>query len=378
MKHILLIIVSIAFFSPFVLTAQTKSEKQIASFLEEYNISDTSQIGISIAVFKSDTIAMLKSFGFENIERKKKFTEESIVGLGSLTKTYTAVAILQLIDKGEIAYETKIGTIIEDLPAYAKEISIRNLLEHKSGLPNLITPERLKEKFVFDYKLLPTLFQEHDKLVFDPGTKSSYNQLDYGLLALVIENVSRKSYEKYMSKYIFKKIKVKNTFVRDFSTNTFGSAVPVYFTNSEGEIQKVKDFKEHLPLGFSGIYASQRDFLTFLEAVHTGKLLDEKHKTEGFLKPYFSNLSGAELPRFSFSGVNKEVYSISHKFLGGADAGYSSIMLRVPYDNTSVLIFTNHAGLFDMYRMAKLVSNAYSKVFIVIEPRNNNKLTPAR
>lgn len=357
--------------------AQDKSIEKINKVFEENQFNDENLIGSSFMVFKNDSLAFQRSFGYADIQNKIPFNENTVIGLGSLSKLYTSIAIMQLIDQNKIAYETTLGDIFNDIPEYCKGITIRNLLENSSGLPNLYTSEKIKEKFYFNYKEVFKYYEDFNQLSFAPGEKQMYNQMDYAILVLVVEKVSKKSFEKYLTKYIFKPLKLENTYLIG-GQKKIQNLAKRYFSNRENEIEELKNFSEILPIGFTGIYTSPKEFIKFLEGFHSGRLVKMDHLKTGFTKPYFVNLSGAELPRFSFAGINKELYSISHKFLGGADAGYSIIMLRVPYDNTTSIVFTNNAGLFDMYRLGKQVSNSFSKVFIYVEPPKGKLTSPVR
>lgn len=364
------LVIGVFLFISISVFGQNKSVEKINKVFEENGYNEENLIGSSFIAFKNDTLVFEKSFGYSDIENKIPFTGNTLIGIGSLSKMYTSIAIMQLIDKKKLNYETTLGDLFKDIPAYCKTISIRNLLEHSSGLPVLFTTDKIKEKFYFDYKESFNYFKDFSELAYAPGERQAYNQMDYAILALVVEKVSKKTFAKYLAKYIAKPLGLKNTGL-NYGETEIKNGAKRYFINREKEIEQLTDFKELLPVGFTGIYTTPNEFVKFLEGVHHGELVNLEHLKIGFTMSYYNNLKGKDLPRFSFAGINKEIFSISHKFLGGADAGYSIILLRVPYDNTTVVVFTNNAGLFGMYRLASQVSNAFSKVFIPIAPAKN-------
>jgi len=355
---------------PSIANAQNKGAKKVQNVYKEYNLNDSSKIGTHILVFKSDTVHYQKSFGFQDIENNIPFTENSLVGLGSLSKLYTSVAIFKLIEKGKIDLETKLGEIFSDIPAYCSEITIKNLLDHKSGLPLYNSSQKTKPKEHLKHNDIFAYLMQNNELVFTPGEKSSYNQIDYALLATVIEKAGKKSYEKFLKKYVFKPAKLKNTFVHPYNNEPLQAQSKRYYTN-QGIVKEFTENNNLSPMGFARIYSSPKDFAKFLQALHNGKLISKEKLKETYIKAYFSNTTGPNLPRFSFSGINQEIYSIAYKTLGGNDDGYSVIMLRIPADNINIVMFTNNIALFDMQRMIKSVSNAFSKVFLYVRPKNN-------
>ncbi|AUP80384.1 serine hydrolase domain-containing protein [Flavivirga eckloniae] len=179
--------------------------ENLASIVEKY--SSDSLLNGSILIAKKDKILFQGSFGLKNFERKEMNSLSTLIPIASLTKQFTSVAILKLHEDKKLTIDDKIGDYI-DVPESMEDISIRNLMNHTSGIPDYWQNDIYNQKDSI-YKFL----NQKDTLKFAPNSKHQYCNTGYFLLGEMIESVSGKSYGNFLNKNLFKPIGMKNTFV---------------------------------------------------------------------------------------------------------------------------------------------------------------------
>ncbi len=161
----------------------------------------------SLLVANKDSIIFQGSFGYADIDKKDTITPNTIFPIASLTKQFTATAILILQQDGKLSINDKISNYI-DVPSCMKTITIKNLLNHTSGIPDYLRNNVEKTTHsILDF------ISVTDKLEFIPNTRHSYSNTGYFILGQIIENVSGQSYGEFLKEQIFKPIGMKQTFL---------------------------------------------------------------------------------------------------------------------------------------------------------------------
>ncbi|MGY5847131.1 serine hydrolase domain-containing protein [Salegentibacter sp. HM20] len=181
----------------------SESEKEIETFLN--NLSEADFSG-AILVAKEDSILQKRAYGLASKEFGVKNETDTKFNIASITKTLTAVAVLQLYDQGKIELDVPIGKYLEDYPnsEIRNSATISHLLTHTAGLPNFYVTNFLEQcKFKFkEVSDFSALF-ENDSLLAAPGEEYHYDAAGYVLLGLIIEKVSGTDYYTYLEENIF-------------------------------------------------------------------------------------------------------------------------------------------------------------------------------
>ncbi len=202
MKKIVIIVLALISFIH--VTGQT-SKENLESIVEKY--ASDSLLNGSILIAKGDTILYQGSFGFKNFERKEMNTLSTLFPVASLTKQFTSTAILLLQENKKLKINDKIGDYIE-VPESMKDIPIKNLMNHTSGIPDYWQNDIDNQKDSI-YKFL----NQKDTLLFAPNSEQRYCNSGYFLLGEIIESASGKSYGEFLSENICKPLGMENTFV---------------------------------------------------------------------------------------------------------------------------------------------------------------------
>jgi CubicO group peptidase (beta-lactamase class C family) len=167
----------------------------------------------NILITKNNKIILEKSYGYADVNSKKLLTKNNSFQVASISKQFTAYGIMLLKNKALLYYDSLVCKYIPNFPY--KNITVRHLLNHTSGLPNFWDDIRLNMdtlKSNGNKDVLNYLIQHPLPLQFEPGTKFQYADIGYDFLANIIENVSGMNYQKFMHENIFKPLKMKNTF----------------------------------------------------------------------------------------------------------------------------------------------------------------------
>ncbi|MDO5510473.1 MAG: serine hydrolase domain-containing protein [Weeksellaceae bacterium] len=223
----------------------------------------------SIALMHNGKTVYSRSIGYTDLDKKVKATPKSLYSIGSISKIYTAVMALQLVEKGKLSLETKLSEYFPKV-VNAEQISIEQLLRHRSGIFNLTSDETLHDWAYAEIsreQLLDKIYSYPS--VFAPGKQFDYSNSGYLLLSYIIEDVTGMSYNDALQKMIVKKCGIKDTKIsalgdKDYKTlsyKKFGEWTPERITNL------------NLALGGGGIASTAEEVNKFLHCLNTGKLL---------------------------------------------------------------------------------------------------------
>lgn len=210
--------------------------------------------GISLVIVKGDQTVYQKGFGFADLEKKEPITATTLFELGSASKSFTGLAILQLEDKGMLKLTDPVDKYIPWLKMkfQGKEIpvTIGNMLYHTSGLPHYETLSAIPASAGDDAleNAVKTLVGK--ELMFPPGQRYGYTSIGYDLLGLIICKVSGQSYEEYMKKNIFLPLQMNNTYLFREETNAKGMAVGYKYCFNKPAAYDAPMYRGNAPAGY--------------------------------------------------------------------------------------------------------------------------------
>ena len=304
--------------------------------------------GASVMVIHKGETVVNKSYGLSDLVRNTAVTDSSNFRLASVTKQFTAMSILQLIDSGRIDFDTGLLEIFPEFPDYASTINYRQLLHHTSGIvdyesliPNTLTLP------VLDIDVLDMLMKT-DSTYFEPGTGYSYSNSGYAILALTVERITGLSFPEYLSKYIFNPLGMNGSlaYVRDapdFSNRALG-----YFVDQGRNIPSDQSMTSSV-LGDGGIYSSTKDLFKWDQALYGTELLSQDLLDSAFT-PWLENY-GCGWRIEDYKGMQR----ISHT---GSTCGFRTVYQRFPAYEFSIIILTNRRDPGVQY-LAEAITDLY-------------------
>lgn len=232
--------------------------------------------GLSVAVVQDGTVVKTAAYGLSDAEAKTPATLGTLYGLGSCTKPFTAVAVLQLEEAGKVSLDAPLSRYLDGLPTAWNAITVRELLTHTSGLPNY----RLALNFT---KLSDPKYKQPNAVVallagkpldFAPGTRFEYSNTNYHLLGQLIEKVSGQSYGAYLASHQFQAAGMTATRLSDPPARVPHQAVG-YNWDGKVRLPNAIFLPGNLDAGDSGLLSTSGDLVKWTAALASGQLVGD-------------------------------------------------------------------------------------------------------
>ncbi|HSM96974.1 MAG TPA: serine hydrolase [Rhizomicrobium sp.] len=285
----------------------------------------------TVLVAKDGGVIFEKAYGLANREWGVPDTLDTKYRIGSMTKQFTATAILQLAEQGKLSIDDPVSKYYTNAPASWRKITIRNLLTHTSGIPDFTNLPDYEKFMPDDTTPLEIIERIRNKpLDFPPGTKFAYDNTGYVVLGYVIEEVSGESYADYIQQHIFAPLEMKDSGYDKPDPIIRKRAAGYYWR--KGQWHRPPYISMTVPFAAGGLYSTVGDLLIWDQALYSGKLLSAASLKEMFT-PYKSDY-GFGWVIAKFSGHN----SIWHN---GEVNGFHSMILRFPNEHLTVIALSN-------------------------------------
>jgi len=331
LKKSLLICISIAFIATGF--SQTK-EAQIDKLLNEKFNSNTS--GAAILITQKGKTIYRKAFGQANLEHGVQMKPENVFEIGSMTKQFTAVSILQLVEQGKIKLTDEITKFIPDYPTQGHKITVHHLLNHTSGIKSYTSMRKLFAVARNDMKPLELIkFFRDEPMDFNPGEKYKYNNSAYVILGYIIEKISGVSYAEYVQKNIFDTLNMTNS--------TYASHTKLIKNRASGYrnrngYQNATYISFTLPYAGGSLMSTIDDLNTWQQALTNNKLL----KKETLQKAHTNyTLNNGEKINYGYGWNIKTINeNVSYEH-GGSIFGFKSMGIYIPSKDIYVVTLTN-------------------------------------
>jgi len=265
---------------------------------------DPSSPGFSVLVRKANQTVLERGYGVREFGKPAKIDPQTNFRLASCSKQFTAMAIMLLVHDGKLRYEQTLSEVFPDFPGYGRSITIRNLLNHSSGLLDYETlmdeQEKKTGKHWSDKKQIQdsevfALLKQTDRTEFAPGTKWAYSNSGYVLLGLVVEKVSGKSFGDFVQERIFAPLKMNHTLAFEKGKNQIRKRAYGH-SKINSEWTETDQSSTSATRGDGGIYSSVADLVNWDAALTRHALLSEA-EMQAALTPFnSSNASPMVLP----------------------------------------------------------------------------------
>jgi CubicO group peptidase (beta-lactamase class C family) len=322
---------------------QTKAE-QIDQLMNLY--SEYGQFNGSVLVADAGKVIYKKGFGMANMEWNIPNQPDTKHRLGSVTKQFTSMLILQLVEQGKLKLDAPISNYLPDYPkASADKITIHNLLTHTSGIPNYTSfPNFMKEVSINPYS--PEAFVKTFAdlpLEFTPGEKFAYSNSGYFLLGYIIEKISTKTYEQCLQDNILTPLKMNNT--------GYDHQETILQKRATGYEKKGKSYSNanyldmSIPYAAGSLYSTVEDLYLWDQALYTNQLLSIKNRDLLFNSyipagPGYYGY-GWFINKASNGEKKDDLTIIEH---GGGINGFNTLISRIPSDKNLVVLLNNTGG----------------------------------
>ena len=362
----------------FLLGAEAKNASDLSGRLDAI-VSGTfaeSEPGAAVLVTRSDEVLLRKGYGMADLELGVPLAPDMVFRVGSVTKQFTAAAILLLEERGLLSVTDDILKHLPDFPTGGRTITIENLLTHTSGIRNYTDLGAFRQHARDDLSLdeIIALF-EKEPFDFEPGEKWAYSNSGYVLLGAIIEKVSGESYASFVENNIFRPLGMSHTY--------YGAASPIIarrargYRKTEHGFQNAEYLSMRVPHAAGALLSTVDDLSRWNQALYTTELLSETSLAKWWRS--FRLRNGVET-HYGY-GWSLGAYD-GHPFVahGGSIHGFTCYVLRMPEDRVFVAVLTNRnarrpaPGLL----ARKLAATAIGKPLEEPEPASLPEATLAR
>ena len=323
------------------LQAQEPSRLEILSRIDaivEQAMADGPIAGVSVGVRQGGETIVAKGYGYADLENDVRATEHTVYRIGSITKQFTATAIMMLVEDGKLSLDDELTTFLPDYPANDNTVTVRHLLNHTSGIKSytgLGPTWREKMTLPLSHEELIALFAD-EPFDFPPGEQYRYNNSGYYLLGVIIEKVTDQSYAEVLRERVW------NPLAMQESHYLYNS--PIVKRRAEGYKVEAGALLNDDPLSMlqpfsaGSLGSSVQDLLTWLEAFHGHRVVsDDSYRemtTPGVLNTGEALGYGYGLAVGDFEGHPV----ISH---GGGINGFSTYSSYYPDDDITIVVLCN-------------------------------------
>ena len=310
-------------------------EKSIDDIMSAYQSAD--KPGASVLVFKDDKIVFKKGYGVSNVSTKEAINPNTNFRLASVSKQFTAMSILLLVQKGRLKLEDPLKKYFPSFPAYGKDIKIKHLLTHTSGLmdyEDLIPPTQVMQ--LHDTNCLQLMYKANG-LYFTPGAQYKYSNTGYAILALIVEKISGQDYGVFLKENIFKPLKMKNSVAFEEGKSTIPNRAFGYSLNN-GNLVETDQSLTSAVLGDGGIYTNTIEMTQWIKALWDYKLLGSEMQIQAWTR---KKLNNGALIDYGYGWHIEDYKKITHPHHGGSSIGFRNQLLLFPEQKLMVILLTN-------------------------------------
>jgi CubicO group peptidase (beta-lactamase class C family) len=368
MRRALTIGTTLVFLSTALLPGATPVHEALAAQIDPLftRLISPEDPGIAVLVQKDGKVVFQKGYGVRELRTHTKIDLGTNFRLASVTKQFTAMAIMLLIHDGKLSYDDSLTAIFPEFPAYGKSITIRNLLTHTAGLPDYeeIMEQREKsgaipwtaERQIRDQEVL-RLLEAQPAGKFPPGTRWEYSNSGYVVLGLVVGRVSGMPYGDFLNRRIFTPLEMKQTLVYEKGKNSIAARAYGHSRESGGFVETDQSATSATE-GDGGIYSNVEDMAKWDEGLRQHVLLSRR-ESEPALTPV--RLADGRLPRgprdpdstasaeatilYGFGWFLDPYHGHARNYHGGSTTGFRTTIERFVGDHFTVIVLSNRSDL---------------------------------
>ena len=306
---------------------RTKLDKYLTAYAKTYDLHG------AVLIAKKSEVVYQNSYGYANREWEIKNTIETRFPIASLTKQFTAAAILQLEDAGKLSVNDKLSKYFPNYPK-GDSVTVHMLLNHTSGIKNFYQNSELFKNLSISETTKDSILNLIKKEPFDfsPGTHWGYSNTGYILLGYIIEQVSGQSYDEYVYKNLFQKAGMFDSGIFTQDAIIKNRAYGYSQTNKELITQMVINFN----VGYShgGLYSTVHDLFKWTKALYSNKIISNESLTK-------MNKPNRQEGGAGYGIFIDNIYGRKIAFHTGNIPGYSSVMIRYLNEEMTIIILTN-------------------------------------
>lgn len=317
------------------------------------------ETGATILVSSHGKIIYKKALGMANIELNVPMQTDNVFKIASITKQFTAIAILQLMEQGKLNLDDEVTHFLPDYPVEDSKITIEHLLTHTSGIHDYAIMKDTIQRGKIDFTPIQMIryFQNEPKR-FPPGTRYEYSNSNYFLLGYIIEKLTGKTYQQYLDENFFQPLSMANSFFASDAKIIKNRAAG--YSKREKGIENAEVMSMTGPYAAGGIMSTVEDLFKWNRALYSYKLVKKQTLEKALTK--YKLVNGSEI-RYGYGfrfGFIQESPSIWH---GGLINGFMSMAMYLPQEDVFVTVLSNCNNVSPERVTAKLAAVAIGRPY---------------
>lgn len=328
--------------------------------------------GAAVLVAKKGKIIYQKAIGKADLELDVPLRPDHIFRIGSVTKQFTAAAILRLAEEGKLALEDELTKFLPEYPTLGKRITVEQLLNHTSGIKSYTDmaewDAQTRRKDFTPTELID--YFKNQPMDFEPGADWNYNNSGYILLGYIIEKVSGKTYAQYIDEQFFKPLGMKNSYYGDVEP-IIKNRADGYSGGAPGNYVHAEYLSMTQPYAAGSLLSTVEDLFIWTKAVHTGKVLKPESLKMAFTPHILPN---GHDTRYGYGWQIGNLLGTATIEHGGGINGFLSILLYVPGEDVCVAMLSNcdcsPPGEPAAKMAAALLGRAYQPLAKQVDPKS--------
>ncbi len=294
----------------------------------------------AVAVVKDGSLVLARGYGYSDLENEVPATAETVYRLGSITKQFTAMAIMLLEEDDKVSVDDELTRFLPDYPTGGRKITVGHLLNHTSGIKDYTRTKDFfkRDRQDFTHDELLALFKE-EPFDFEPGVRWGYSNSGYYLLGMIIEKASGQKYEQFLEDRIFKPL--------GMSATRYGHTKPLIrhramgYNYFFGQLSNDDSISMDAPFAAGALVSNVLDLIKWHQALEDGALVSSA-SYEAMYRP--TKLANGATRPYGYGwrlGELEGHHTIGH---GGGINGFSTMISRYPDDRLAVIVLSNTAG----------------------------------
>jgi CubicO group peptidase (beta-lactamase class C family) len=331
-------------------------EARVDRILARYAGADVP--GAALLIIENGRQVVKRGYGIAHFATRTPVTSQSGFRLASVTKQFTAMCILQLVEKGDLTLGTTLTDIFPGFPDYGSAITIGHILQHTSGLQDYeeLMPDDFDHQ-ITDGEVLQ-LMMHADSAYFPAGEKYQYSNTGYAVLTQVLEKITGQPFRDYLQQHIFAPAGMTGTLAYVSGVNEVPHRAYGYTIQADGAVLETDQSSTSAVLGDGGVYSNLEDFYKWDQLLYTDRLLSQPYMDLYFKE---NQTNDGKQTGYAFGWRREKYKGMDSIFHTGSSIGFRNIFYRVPSRNFSVILFTNRneGGEFTTLETAHRIVDIY-------------------
>jgi CubicO group peptidase (beta-lactamase class C family) len=322
--------------------AQKPSRAQLTAFVDSVanaTIAEHRTPGIAIAIARGSEPLFAKGYGFVDLENDVRTTPAHVFRIGSITKQFTAAAIMQLVDQGKLSVDDPITKWFPDWSLGGQTVTVAQLLNHTGGVHNYTAVPQWRPMQAIDMSHDSLLaLVRHDSLDFAPGSRYSYSNTGYYMLGVIIEKVSGQRYADYLQSHIVAPLGLTGTSYCE-TKPLIAHRAQGYSSDGKGGWTNASFLSMTLPFAAGSICSTVGDLITWTKALESGKVVKPESYRRMTTPIAFTDGTPGQYGFGLRAGGSLDGHRIVNH--GGSINGFLSQKASYPDDSLIIVVLTN-------------------------------------